>query len=49
MAGFVTVGSSRLFLPPSMIRIDREGSAIASRPAITHAAVPPAAKKLISR
>ena len=43
MAGLVTVGSSRLFLPPSTMRIEREGSAKASRPAIMHAAVPPVA------
>ena len=41
MAGFRTVGSSRLFFPPSMIRMERSGSARARRPAITHAAVPP--------
>jgi len=35
------VGSFKLFLPPSMMRMDRLGSARASLPPMIHAAVPP--------
>lgn len=38
----VTVGSSRLFRPCSITRMDSSGFASARRPAATHAAVPPA-------
>ena len=40
-AGTEMRGLLRLFFPPSIMRIDSEGSASAKRPAVTHATVPP--------
>lgn len=40
-AGYTMVGTSKLFGPCSMTRIESLGSASASRAAMTQAAVPP--------